>query len=63
MHDDFPNQVPDYYSYNVSILDKDASANLPIVPIMSETGRIYYSTDDGEERIRDVVPYCKGGDS
>lgn len=55
--DDFPNQIPDYYSYRVSIMDKDASEDLPVVPIISESGRIYYSTDDGEERIRQVIPY------
>ena len=55
--DKYPNQVPDYYRYLVQIVDKDASEDLPVVPIITETGRIYYSTDDGEERIRDVVPY------
>lgn len=55
--DDFPNQIPDYYSYRVQIVDKDASEDLPVVPIISESGRIYYSTDDGEERIRQVIPY------
>lgn len=55
--DDFPNQIPDYYSYRVSIMDEGASDDLPVVPIISECGRIYYSTDDGEERIRQVIPY------
>jgi len=55
--DDFPNEIPDYYSYRVSIMDKDASEDMPVVPVISECGRIYYSTDDGEERILRVIPY------
>jgi hypothetical protein len=54
--DDYPNEIPDSYSFIVSMADKDeTNSDLPFIPIVNESGRIFYWEDD-TEGIRKVVP-------
>ena len=61
VEDGDPKDIPDYYSIRVlkpfedneDIEDEEED----IEYIFKETGRIYYSTVDGEEGIRKVIPY------
>lgn len=59
--EDFPGETPDSYVYNVQVANKaETRSELPFIPIMSEDGRIFYTTDEGTEGIRIVVPYERG---
>lgn len=57
VEDGDPQDVPDYYSIRVL---KPFEDNEDIEYIFKETGRIFYSTVDGEEGIRKVIPHGKG---
>ena len=49
-------EIPDYYSFRVCKADEEFEADSPLV---NESSRVYYSDDDGEEKIRKVLPYCR----
>lgn len=57
MSDEYPDEIPDTYIINVTRANDEESVDLPVIPIMSESGRIYYWTDDDREGIRRVIPY------
>ena len=61
VEDGKPNDIPDYYSIRVlkPFEDEDDmyDADEDIEYIFNESGRIFYSTVDGEEGIRKVIPY------
>lgn len=63
MSDEYPDEIPDTYIINVARANDEESVDLPVIPIMSESGRIYYWTDDDREGIRRVIPNTTGKDN
>lgn len=55
-YDDEVGKDIDYYSIRVTTADSDSDVELPVVPFISESGRIVY----GDEGIRKVVPFSEG---
>lgn len=56
-----PTDENDYYSITVTRTEKETESDMPLVPIISESGRIFYSEDfDGELKIREVRKYHSG---
>lgn len=62
--EDNPNEVPDYYSIRIlkpfEEEDDMEDADEDIDYIFIESGRIFYSKEDGEEGIRKVIPNGRG---
>ena len=52
-YDDEVGKDIDYYSIRVTTADSDSDVELPVVPFISESGRIVYD----DEGIRKVVPF------
>lgn len=56
-----PDSDHDYYSVTVTRWEEETESDMPLVPIISESGRIFYSEDfDGEIKIREVKKYDTG---
>lgn len=64
VEEDNPEDVPDYYSIRIlkpfEEEDDMYDADEDIEYIFNESGRIFYSTVNGEEGIRKVIPYGRG---
>ena len=52
-YDDNPTNDLDYYSIRATMTDSKFNDDLPVIPFLSESGRIYYD----DEEIRKVVPF------
>lgn len=57
--EDYPNEVPDYFSYRLATLTPEDADGDIAQTLCNESGRIFYSDVDGESYIRKVVPYRK----
>lgn len=55
-YDDNPTNDLDYYSIRATMTDSKFNDDLPVVPFLSESGRIYYD----DKGIRKVVPFSEG---
>lgn len=48
-------EIPDYYAFRLCKADEEFEADAPLI---NEASRVFYSlTEDGEEKIRKVMPY------